>query len=289
MSAGPQHLFPGNQFVSTILESLETKTQMSGSLTNRYLQRAAMAGILIGVLYGLNFAVIAAFDAVPAGTSTLVSLGRLAGAVVFGWALVFIYYTKSELLTSNMMIVSIGWYYRRSTWLRSLRLLGLCYLGNALGGLFVAALLRFSTIADGGTLKQMEAAVKHKLDFISSGPVGWGDLFVRAILCNFMINLAMLLVYTRLVKDELIKTLVIITSVFTFMFLGFDHSVANTVLFSIVGLKEGIDLAPAAANLGIALLGNFVGGGLLIGVYYAYLNDDAAYLRAHPPAPPDAG
>ena len=287
MRVGPEQLFPGKKFKSTILEIFETKTKMSGSLTTRYLQRAAMAGILIGVLYCLNFAVVAAFAAVPAGTTTLRSLGTLAGALTFGLALVFIYFSKSELLTSNMMIVSIGWYYRRTSWARALRLLGLCLVGNALGGLFVAVLLRFSTIADGAPLKQMEAAVEHKLDFITSGPAGWVDLLVRAILCNFMINLAMLLVYAGLIKDDLTKCLVMIASVFTFAFLGFDHSVANTVLFSIVGLKEGIDLAPAAGNLGIALLGNYLGGGLLIGIYYAYVNDEAAYMRAHPPAAGD--
>jgi formate/nitrite transporter FocA (FNT family) len=282
MRVGPEQLFPGKKFKSTILEVFETKTKMSGSLTTRYLQRAAMAGILIGLLYCLNFAVVAAFAAVPAGKTTLQTIGTLAGALAFGWALVFIYYSKSELLTSNMMIVSIGWYYRRTSWARALRLLGLCFVGNALGGFLVAVLLRFSTIADGAPLKLMEAAVAHKLDFISSGPAGWGDLLVRAILCNFMINLAMLLVYAGLIKDDFTKSLVMITSVFTFVFLGFEHSVANTVLFSIVGLKEGIDLALAAGNLGIALLGNFIGGGLLIGIYYAYINDDAAYLRAHP-------
>jgi formate/nitrite transporter FocA (FNT family) len=69
----------------------------------------------------------------------LLTLCAMAG--FFGWALVFIYYSKSELLTSNMMIVSIGWYYRRSSWARALRLLTLCYVGNALGGLFIAVTL----------------------------------------------------------------------------------------------------------------------------------------------------
>jgi formate/nitrite transporter FocA (FNT family) len=47
-------------------------------------------------------------------------------------------------------------------------------------------------------------------------------------------------------------------------------------------MQEGIDLGLAAANVGIAVAGNFVGGGLLIGLYYAYVNDDARYLREHP-------
>lgn len=130
----------------------------------------------------------------------------------------------------------------------------------------------------------MQAAVEHKLAFVSAGPAGWSDLFVRAILCNFMINLATLLVYNGLIKDDWTKSIVMVMSVFIFAFLSFEHCVANTVLFTIVGLKEGIDVTLALANVGIALLGDFVGGGLLIGLYYAYVNDDARYMRKHPSA-----
>jgi formate/nitrite transporter FocA (FNT family) len=69
-----------------------------------------------------------------------------------------------------------------------------------------------------------------------------------------------------------------IMSVFVFAFVGFEHSVANTVLFSIVGFQHGIDVGLALGNIVIVLLGNFVGGGLLIGYYYAYANDDRRHL-----------
>lgn len=271
-------LFPGKLFISTALEALETKTAMSGQLARRYLQRAAMAGILIGVLYATNYAIIAAFDAIDVGGSTLRPIGRLVGSLTFGWALVFIYYSKSELLTSNMMIVSIGAYHRRTGWRQAMRLLGLCYLGNLLGGLLVAVLLRFSTLLDGAAFAEMESSVEHKLAFLTGGVSGWADLLVRAILCNFLINIAMLLVYNGLIRDDLTKSLVMIVSVFTFAFLGLEHSVANTVLFAIVGLRDGLDLGLAAGNIAIALIGNFIGGGLLIGLYYAYVNDDSRYL-----------
>ena len=278
MAADPALLFPGKVFISTALELLETKATMSAGLARRYLQRAAMAGILIGVFYATNYAVIAAFDAVEVGGGTLGTLGRIAGALTFGWALVFIYYTKSELLTSNMMIVSVGAYHRRTTTSKALRILGLCYAGNILGGALIAVLLRFSTLLDGAVAQDMAASVDHKLEYLATAS-GWGDLLVRAILCNFMINVAMLLVYNGLIKDDLTRSLAMIMSVFVFAFLGLEHSVANTVLFGIVGLQDGIDVGLAAGNVAIALLGNFVGGGVLIGLYFAYVNDDAAYLR----------
>ncbi len=266
------HLFPGKRFISTVLEALDTKTALSGELTRRYLQRAAMAGVIIGGFYLINFTVIGAFvDAAPA----LKGIGRLVGALAFGWALVFIYYSRSELLTSNMMIVSIGAYHKRTTWPKAMRLLILCFLGNFLGGLLVAVLVWASTLASGTVLEQMVAAVDHKLEYVASGPAGWADLLVRAILCNFMISMAMLLVYNGLIKEDLTKCLVMVMSVFVFAFAGLEHSVANTVLFTIVGLREGIDATLAMGNVAVALIGNFIGGGLLIGVYYAYVNDDS--------------
>ena len=52
------HLFPGKTFISTVLDALDTKTEMSGGLARVYLMRAAMAGVLIGVMYLTYFAVI---------------------------------------------------------------------------------------------------------------------------------------------------------------------------------------------------------------------------------------
>ena len=280
MAADPRSLFPGKLFISTVLEALETKTEMSGALARRYLMRAGMAGMLIGVFYVANYTVMSAFAQVG-DDGALTTIGRLAGALTFGWALVFIYYTRSELLTSNMMIVSIGFYHRRITAGRSLRLLGMCLAGNFLGGLLVALLLRFSTILDGVAGELATLSVEHKLDYVTS-VAGAGDLFVRAILCNFLINVAMLLVYNGYVKDDLTKSLVMIVAVALFAYLGFEHSVANTVLFTIAGLDGGLGLGAgevglAVGNVAIALMGNFVGGGLLIGWYYAYCNDDRKY------------
>ena len=165
MSPVANPLFPGKHFIGTVLEALETKTAMSGELTRRYLQRAAMAGVVIGLLYATNFAIIAAFEAVQLGEASLRPLGKMAGALAFGWALVFIHYSKSELLTSNMMIVSIGAYHGRIGWWRALRLLSLCYIGNFLGGLFMALLLRFSTLAEGQVLAEMGHSVALKLAY----------------------------------------------------------------------------------------------------------------------------
>lgn len=266
-------IFPGTDFIDAALDALRVKDAMSRQATIAYLQRAGMAGILIGVFYGAYFASVATFGAIPAGATTLAGVGRVLGAFIFGWALVMIYYTKSELLTSTMMLTSIGVYHRRISARRALGIMALCLLGNGLGGLLVGVLGRYSTIMRGAVLEQMLHAVDVKLGYVSAGSAGLGDLFIRAILCNFMINVAMLLVYNGFVHEDIAKMVAMNVAVFIFAYLGLEHSVANTVLFTIVGLSHGIDVGLALANVGVALLGNFVGGGVLIGLYYAYVND----------------
>ncbi|GMA34083.1 formate/nitrite transporter family protein [Demequina litorisediminis] len=99
------------------------------------------------------------------------------------------------------------------------------------------------------------------------------------MLCNFMINLGMLMIYNGMIKNELMKAVAMISTVFVFAFVGFEHSVANTVLFTIQAFQGGLEWGLALGNLAIVLAGNMVGGGLLIGWYYAYANDDTRHLR----------
>jgi hypothetical protein len=51
MATDSERLFPGKFFISSALEALETKTAMSKELSVRYLQRAGIAGVLIGLYY----------------------------------------------------------------------------------------------------------------------------------------------------------------------------------------------------------------------------------------------
>ena len=90
----------------------------------------------------------------------------------------------------------------------------------------------------------------------------------------------MLLSYNGVLKDDVAKILTMVVAVFLFAYLGLQHSVANTVLFTVYGLEYGIDVGLAAANIGIALVGNMIGGGILIGYYYAYANDKSRMERA---------
>lgn len=258
-------------FVPAVLDALDAKTRMSERDTWRYLVRAGMAGIIIGVLLVANYQIGAALT--EDASHGLSVGGKLTGAAVFGLALMFIYFSRSELTTSTMMVTTVGVYYRRMSPLAALRLLGLCMLGNVLGGALVGVLVRFSSMLSPKTLEAMAYTVDAKLGYFENGLAGTGDLFVRAIFCNLLINLAMLLVYKGVLHTEGGKILALWAAVFLFVVMGTEHSVANAVLYVMQGLHGGIDVLAALGAVLVAFIGNFIGGGLLVGATYAYLND----------------
>ena len=102
---------------------------------------------------------------------------------------------------------------------------------------------------------------------------------MKAILCNFFINLSMLVVYSGNAKSDVAKMIAMYLGVFAFVYLGLEHSVANSVLFAMTfwyDLIHGTSilvLSDAFWNVVIALIGNLIGGGVLIGAYYSFLND----------------
>lgn len=278
-----KNLFLGEKFINYVLEGAEMKHNMSSKLTVRYLFRAAMSGMILIFGYLLYFALAAKFETIGTEEVNLYEFGKFLGSAMFPLVLVAIYYTKSELLTSNMMMTSVAYYYGKLKAKNVLKILGLCFLGNFIGGLVFALLITSSTIITPGMEHVMASSIATKQAYIIDG-MYW-DLFVRAIFCNFMINLAMLMVYSGNIKDDIGRIAVIFFGVFAFMYLGLEHSVANTVLFTMGGFydffngTELIQAGPAIMNVAIALLGNFIGGGIFIGIYYSFINDSRKFTE----------
>jgi nitrite transporter len=66
---------------------------------------------------------------------------------------------------------------------------------------------------------------------------------------------------------------VLILIVFIFVYLGFDHSIANMGTFSMAILGGGtMTLGEALHNLLYSTVGNVIGGVLLVGLPFTYLN-----------------
>ncbi len=271
-------IFLGEKFIETTLENAATKEAMTSKILPQYLMRAAMAGGLVIFGYLIYFALSANY----AGFSNEPS-GKVIAGFFFSLCLVSIYYTKSELLTSNMMITTVGKYFKKITWKTMFKILTLCFIGNIIGGIIFGMLVGASTIINSGMEAVMVHSLEAKLGYVQDGHIV--DLLIRAIFCNFFINVSMLMVYSGNIKDDITKVVAMAFGVFIFMYLGLEHSVANTVLFctafffDLFHNTNHLDLSLAVQNVLWVLLGNYIGGGVLIGLYYSFVNDNRKHNK----------
>lgn len=279
-----EKIFLGQGFIDTVLANVESKEAMTTHAVTRYLMRAAMAGIIVTFGYLMYLAFNSNYAQMTFGGTTLEPMGKVISGCFFSLCLVSIYYSKSELLTSNMMMTCVAKYYNKLTTKGMFKIMGLCLLGNFLGGLFVAALIGPTDIINSNMVEVMNHSLEAKQGYVADGHIF--ELLIRALFCNFFINLSMLMVYSGNIKDDAGKVVVIFFGVMIFMYLGLEHSVANTLFFTVAagfelfhaGATE-FDALLAIQNVLWVLVGNFIGGGLCIGVYYAYINDSRKFVE----------
>jgi nitrite transporter NirC len=195
-----------------------------------------------------------------------ISLGKVIAAAFFGIGLTIIVFTNMELFTSNNMYLTVSSVEGRTNWRETGLLWVACWFGNLAGALLIALLL-----LGAGSLAQLPpdhalfTGAVHKADQAAS------VIFMKGILANWIVCLAVRIALRC--KEEVAKILVLVSIVFIFVYLGFEHSIANMGTFSMAILGGGeVTLAGAAHNLLYATLGNIVGGVLLVGLPFTYLN-----------------
>jgi len=194
-----------------------------------------------------------------------ISLGAVIASAFFGVGLTIIVFTNTELFTSNNMYLTISSAEGRTSWRQAVRLWIACYFGNFIGAIFVALLL-----AGAGSLALppdhalFDGAV-HKAQ--QAGSV----IFIKGILANWIVCLAVRVALRC--KEEVAKILVLILIVFIFVYLGFEHSIANMGTFAMAMLGgSALTIGDALHNLLYSTIGNVVGGVLLVGLPFTYLN-----------------
>lgn len=276
-------IFLGEDFLKHAYDATEIKKTLLGVSSLRYIMRAAMAGLIVTFGYIVYILINADFNE----SANLALLGHFYSCWFFGFCLIFIYYVGAELLTSNMMLFSVSLYYKNTTVKNMLKVFIYCYLGNLIGGIIVGGMVGGTSMLTGdGSVEYMRHILEVKQGYLTT-PTGVYDLFIRAVFCNFFINLAMLTVYSGKIKSDIGKCLVMFGGVFIFLYAGLEHSVANSTFFVLAGFLDllnptislGFEFPLVVGNVLIALVGNFIGGGALIGLYYAFLNDKEKALK----------
>ena len=276
---------------STRLEKKEVRN-LSALTTGEILEKVSDSGIAKAegkTLRLLIWALLAgAYIAFGAQASQMVSfnlladpdslgVGRLVSAAVFPVGLMMVVLCGAELFTGNCLMI-IGVLDRKIRISGMLRNWVLVYLGNFLGALLVVALMKSTGLWETGSGLLGASVIKTAQAKVQ---LSFGQAFVRGILCNWLVCLAVWM--STGARETVSKILAIWFCIGLFVISGFEHSIAN-MYFIPAGIAAAADsgLAQLAGcdvsvltvgnflvkNLLPVTLGNILGGGLFVGMVY---------------------
>jgi nitrite transporter NirC len=241
---------------AAVAESADQSAVKAATSRNpaRYLISAMAAGAYIGVAVVLLATAAGPFAAADSAATKLV-----AGAV-FGIALTLVVFAGAELFTSNVMVMLTGVLAQRVR-LRDLVAVNAGSLvGNLAGSLGFAAIVHASGALSAGAKHGAAAPPAAMISALVNGKLAAtnGQLFWRAVLCNFLVCLAIWMA-TR-TKSDAAKLVVLFWGLLAFVTSGFEHSVANMTIFALAVLQGDATWGDLAHNLALTVPGNLVGG-----------------------------
>ncbi|WP_338776397.1 formate/nitrite transporter family protein [Metabacillus sp. FJAT-52054] len=190
------------------------------------------------------------------------SFASLLGGAVFPVGLMLIVLAGGELITGNIMSVSMAFYAKKV----SLKDLGLNWilviLANFLGALFVAYFFGHvvGLTEAGPFLDKTIAIAGAKLD------ESFGQTLVSAIGCNWLVCLAIWL--STGAEDVGGKILGIWFPIMAFVAIGFQHVVANMFLIPAAIFAGHFTWMDYFSNFVPTLIGNIIGGAVFVGMAY---------------------
>lgn len=239
------------------------------TLMGAYKSRLTIINILIrGFLSGafLGFATVLAFI-----TANQTGMGVL-GALAFPVGFVMIILLGLELVTGNFATVPMAVMSRETTLNRLFYNWIFAFIGNLIGSVFFGAMYYICMTKCGHTYdsdiakKIITIATEKTLAYKHLGTTGIVVCFTKAILCNWMVTMGVVM---GLVSSSTTgKIFAIWLPIFTFFALGLEHCVVNMFVIPTAIMLH----APIAVsdwwlwNQIPATIGNIVGGFLFTGV-----------------------
>ena len=238
--------------------------------------------IMLAILAGSFIALGAEFCTIVIFDSTLsVGLTKLLGGLAFSLGLILVVIAGAELFTGNNLIM-MGFGSGVVTYKQLLKNWGVSYLGNFIGSIFIVGLMYFS---NQWMIKDYLLGAKAVLIAADKVNLTFTEAFVRGILCNLLVCLAVWLCFSA--RTVVGKVSAIIFPITAFVASGFEHSIANMYFIPMGIILKGnsnvmnkvLEVAPDAnlsrlnitgllGNLLPVTLGNIVGGAVLVAAIY---------------------
>ena len=256
--------------VKTMIDSASAKLALG---PRDLLIRGMLSGALLGAATSLAF-------------TGAISTGQpLVGALIFPVGLVMIVLLGLELVTGSFALLPLARLARGADTKTILANWGWVFLGNMVGsviygGLLAIALTNMGTLAPAGVAARIVATAEAKTTaYAALGTAGMVTVFVKAILCNWLVCLGVVMSMTT--TSTIGKIAATWMPIFVFFAQGFEHTVVNMFIIP-TGMMLGAKVTVAdwwLWNQIPVTLGNFVGGFVCTGL--------ALYLT-HKPAAGDA-
>lgn len=197
------------------------------------------------------------------------SLVNVLGGAVFPVGLMLVVLAGGELITGNMMSLSMALYAKKITLISVLNNWVWITLMNFIGAIFVAYCFgHLGGLTEGEYLNKTVAIAEGKLH------ESFGRTLILAIGCNWLVCLALWLAYGT--SDFVGKIIGIWIPIMAFVVIGFQQVVANMFVISAVIFAGHLTWMDLAKNFVPVFIGNVIGGAGFVG--FAYF---ACYQKQH--------
>jgi len=250
--------------IESIVQAGEAKAKLP---TKDLLIRGGLAGALLG------------FGTTLAFTAEIQTGMGIVGAVLFPTAFVIIILLGLELVTGSFALIPVAVMEKKATISQMLKNWFWVIIGHLIGGalyafLYIISITQLGHVTESEMIAKILAVAEAKtLGYKSLGGDGLIVVFVKAMLCNWMVTLGAVMAMTA--KSVIGKIVAMWLPILIFFAQGFEHAVVNMfVIPAGMMLGGGIKMADWWLwNQLPVLAGNLVSGFLFTGV--------ALYLTHH--------
>lgn len=239
---------------SEILEaSIKKGKEKGNSPIIKTMILATLAGMFIGLGYLAYLKSVKMFGS---------DMGHLLGSFIFPMGLVMILMGGGELFTGNVLDLWNAYMAKKVSLWQVIRNWIIVFIFNSLGAVIIAfAFSHLLQMGEGPIQEILNDLAHHKVEVVP-----W-VLIVSGIGCNILVAMAVWMASGS--KQFVAKVVVLWMPVMAFVYLGFQHSVANMFLLPASYFASGVSLMDILYNIPFVIVGNILGG-VLISLLYTY-------------------
>jgi formate/nitrite transporter len=239
---------------------IESGTRKAALPVRDLLIRGALSGAILGIATSL---------AVTAAVQTTVPM---VGALIFPVGFVMIVLLNLELVTGSFAVIPMAQMDGAVRFAAVMRNWAWAFVGNLAGSLLYAVMLWAALTVcgetPGGAVADRIAAIADAktLGYAAHGGAGWVAAFVKAMLCNWMVCMGVVMAVVG--QSTISKIVAAWIPICMFFGLGYEHAVVNMFVIP-AGMLFGAKASSSAWwmwNQIPVTLGNLAGGFLMTGL-----------------------